>query len=238
MYKMVTFFVACVIGTTPPRWPRHRWVGMDVALEWFGLLEGCHRLWTQLFRLWVGLQRGKKVGPVMGPAGAAAPPLQVTDDDMKEVQAEGQRAGDVLQGVAVVAEADRTLGKAIDVKRQEQSNTRWKALQWTLEVHEYCLFAVVATMRLCLEPLRMVMDTYVVGSGHEADVERIREEAKHCKRKQPSGKSNVGRLLAGFHGDHTRDAWTELNHLMQSGARGEEDNDSFHNHARSSSFGL
>jgi len=226
LYKMTTFFVACVSGCAPPRWPRHRWVGMDLTLEWFGLLEGLHRMWTQLYPLWCGLQRGKTLTTLglaallPGDAAPDAPPIR--DEDANDEQAHGEKAQAQFEQLAVVSEANRTLGQAINCKRQEQSNIRWKALEWSTEKYKYCLFVIFCISRLVLEPMRLCMDSYIVASGHQSHVEWMRDEAAACKKKRHTGTSNLSRLLAGFHGDHTRDARAHVLHLMQSGLRGSD----------------
>ena len=39
--------VRALASVPPPLWPRHRWVGHDVALDWIGLQEACHKLCTR-----------------------------------------------------------------------------------------------------------------------------------------------------------------------------------------------
>ena len=181
-------------------------------------------MWTQLYPLWCAVQRGKTLATLglavltVGDAAPAAP--GICDEGVKEAEADGLSAQDHLQKLAVVSEANRTLGQAINAKRQEQSNNRWKALQWSMEKYQYCLFVIFCVARLVLEPMRVCMDSYIVASGNEHDVDWMRDEAKACKQKRHTGTGNLGRLLAGFHGDHTRDGRDRLLHLMQSGLQG------------------
>jgi len=215
-YKMNTFFTAAVCGTCPPKWPRHRWIGMDYAVDYYGLLEGINHIWSQVFPIWCSVQRGKPL-PGIGPAGPALGEDVLAPSAVEDVLDVGAKADLKMEELALKPAEHRPLAQAIDFKRQQQASTRSKALTWTLPNLRYDLFGVLASVRLCMEPLRLVMDSYITRSGEDHDVRKIQKEANAVKRETTTGRSNLSRLLAAHHGEHTKDAWSTLLHTMQSG---------------------
>eukprot|EP00971_Amphidinium_carterae_P351320 6492050-Amphidinium_carterae.2 len=53
---METILISVACSAKPPLWPRHRWIGAEVCVNWFGLLESIHGLLRPTFRAWLRVQ--------------------------------------------------------------------------------------------------------------------------------------------------------------------------------------
>lgn len=106
---VVQVVVVCCCGRNFTTYPRHRWVGVDVAVDEIGLLTSIHNLMTPIYKRFVEMSEGRALSQARGSVGQAlareeALPLEDGDahggggEAAEEAGADGQpRSGDWVQ---------------------------------------------------------------------------------------------------------------------------------------------
>ena len=182
--QVVEAMLLVFTGRTFSTYPRHRWLGSDIAVEQLALMEAAHHLASQTFEhMCLGLpahDTQEEAAPLPGPE-APAPPAMEADfvgqpgEPLHPVQA-------IAAGIAADTEPDSGLRAAPEEPEAGEAapptdfaavnnSRRRTALQWLQQQP----LTELLILRVSLQPLTHLLHTYITRSGQKWELQQRME---------------------------------------------------------------
>ena len=206
-------------SSQPATYPRHRWTGMDLAVDELGLMESCHRLLSTTFmRFAASFYTGARRAQLLA-AGASMSSYE--GNKLAEVEDVGG-AGAVEHdgpehdpGAADPAAEHKPAEKSeSDSWAAENTANRGKAVKWLAS--ELPLVFLMST-RIIMEPLRVLMTKQFEEAGAQWDLKQQVKMVKALKAglgPNPFASRDY-RVAIAASGAHDRAFYTAMNQMLE-----------------------
>ena len=178
--KVISGLLLVLSGKLLRTFPRHRWLGADMAIYEVGLCEAVHGLASQAFEHMMSVQRSSAPGPGEAGASTNAPEshLQPPDEPAGSILVpeatsnitdfDGPEGGDnAATGPAALLQHGVGELQTAQVLAAENERHRRLAAAWLKERP----LANLMALRLCIGPLSDLIGRYVSQSGHRWETE-------------------------------------------------------------------
>ena len=212
---MKEFVVPALVPGCCPIFPRHRWVGADVAIDWVGLREAHHGLLSAAFERMQAADQPHHPHPteselgwdsVFGLAAAIDDGLGGDPGNAHEGEDAGEDEGHgpvVDIDLAQPSDAQET-AEPLDPETWAERNKKYKSegLKW---LQSLPLFRLVV-MRITMEPMTALVRDMLYISGQQWEKGELDAAAQ--------GKPRSYRVLEAFKGTHTNKFMNTVGCLM------------------------
>jgi len=179
--KFAVFFVRCMVGAAPKKFPRDSWVGHDQPLDWIGGLACIHHLFDTTYRRWcaslkdlVGNIDGDGYGAEAGRDGGGGQPLMLLDGDAEPLPAEARYVGAPGPPSAEPPGQNAEV-PSWKVAQEEQAKRRKRVLGW---ISAPMFLAETVVLRRVGKVHRVAMKTLLWTSGSAWEQ---RQRAEECR---------------------------------------------------------
>jgi hypothetical protein len=164
---VVTFVTSALAGRYPKKYNRHRWVGADLVVDYFGTLECIYKMHSSTMRRFMLIYIPRL------PVAAGPPPLAIEDGEALLAD-----AAPLVFDPPVHPDSSRDDAPAVQDEichAELNARNRTKAFAWS----ESDPLGNIIRFRICLEPLRELMESrlYITSQHYDIDQDKLVAES-------------------------------------------------------------